>query len=250
MQMLYGYDVAADLAPQTRYDEVVTALGGGGETVTDPRADRSGARPRVRRRRALPGQRHHRRQRGLPARHLRGLSDAVTVTVRPVHADELAEVGRLTVAAYAADGLLVEDDPYAAHLRDAVDPRPRGRGVRRGGRAASCAGTVTFCPQGSPWSEVARPDEGEFRMLAVAPGPTTRRRRGAGRGLPRAVPGARLHRGAAVQPPGAGGRAPHLRATRVPPADGARLVPLPGRRPDGVPSRALSVSQTGEPSAQ
>lgn len=37
MQMLYGYDVAADLAPQTRYDQVVTALGGGGEMVTDPR---------------------------------------------------------------------------------------------------------------------------------------------------------------------------------------------------------------------
>ncbi len=37
MQMLYGYDVAADLAPQTRYDEVVKALGGAGETVTDPR---------------------------------------------------------------------------------------------------------------------------------------------------------------------------------------------------------------------
>jgi len=36
MQMLYGYDVAADLAPQTRYDEVVRALGGGGEMVTDP----------------------------------------------------------------------------------------------------------------------------------------------------------------------------------------------------------------------
>ena len=37
MQMLYGYDVAADLAPQTRYDEVVRALGGAGETITDPR---------------------------------------------------------------------------------------------------------------------------------------------------------------------------------------------------------------------
>ena len=37
MQMLYGYDVVADLAPRTRYDEVVKALGGGGETVTDPR---------------------------------------------------------------------------------------------------------------------------------------------------------------------------------------------------------------------
>ncbi len=37
MQMLYGYDVIADLAPRTRYDEVVTALGGGGEMVTDPK---------------------------------------------------------------------------------------------------------------------------------------------------------------------------------------------------------------------
>jgi acetolactate synthase-1/2/3 large subunit len=37
MQMLYGYDVAADLAQRTRYDEVVRALGGAGETVTDPR---------------------------------------------------------------------------------------------------------------------------------------------------------------------------------------------------------------------
>jgi acetolactate synthase-1/2/3 large subunit len=37
MQALYGYDVAADLNPQARYDKVVTALGGGGEYVTDPR---------------------------------------------------------------------------------------------------------------------------------------------------------------------------------------------------------------------
>ena len=37
MQFLYGYDVAADLAPGTRYDQVVTALGGGGEMVTDPK---------------------------------------------------------------------------------------------------------------------------------------------------------------------------------------------------------------------
>jgi acetolactate synthase-1/2/3 large subunit len=37
MQMLYGYDVIADLAPRTAYDEVVKALGGAGETVTDPR---------------------------------------------------------------------------------------------------------------------------------------------------------------------------------------------------------------------
>ncbi|NLJ54997.1 MAG: acetolactate synthase [Intrasporangiaceae bacterium] len=37
MQMIYGYDVIADLAPRTRYDEVVKALGGAGEMVTDPK---------------------------------------------------------------------------------------------------------------------------------------------------------------------------------------------------------------------
>jgi thiamine pyrophosphate-dependent acetolactate synthase large subunit-like protein len=36
MQALYGYDVAADLQPRCRYDEVVEALGGAGEIVTRP----------------------------------------------------------------------------------------------------------------------------------------------------------------------------------------------------------------------
>lgn len=36
MQAMYGYDVVADLTPQCRYDEVVKALGGAGEMVTDP----------------------------------------------------------------------------------------------------------------------------------------------------------------------------------------------------------------------
>jgi acetolactate synthase-1/2/3 large subunit len=37
MQMLYGYDVVADLGQRTPYDDVVKALGGAGETVTDPK---------------------------------------------------------------------------------------------------------------------------------------------------------------------------------------------------------------------
>ena len=36
MNMLYGYDVIADLTPSTPYDAVVRALGGAGEMVTDP----------------------------------------------------------------------------------------------------------------------------------------------------------------------------------------------------------------------
>ena len=36
MRALYGYDVAADLQPMCRYDQVVSALGGAGEIVTEP----------------------------------------------------------------------------------------------------------------------------------------------------------------------------------------------------------------------
>ena len=36
MQAIYGYDVAADLQPGCRYDDVVKALGGAGETVERP----------------------------------------------------------------------------------------------------------------------------------------------------------------------------------------------------------------------
>ena len=36
MQAIYGYDVVADLQPQCRYDQVVSALGGAGELVTRP----------------------------------------------------------------------------------------------------------------------------------------------------------------------------------------------------------------------
>ena len=36
MEFLYGYSVAAELRPETRYDEVVEALGGHGELVRAP----------------------------------------------------------------------------------------------------------------------------------------------------------------------------------------------------------------------
>ncbi len=36
MQAIYGWDMACDLQPGLRYDEVVRALGGAGETVSDP----------------------------------------------------------------------------------------------------------------------------------------------------------------------------------------------------------------------
>jgi acetolactate synthase-1/2/3 large subunit len=36
MQAIYGWDMACDLQPEMRYDDVVRALGGGGETVSSP----------------------------------------------------------------------------------------------------------------------------------------------------------------------------------------------------------------------
>ena len=36
MEFLYGYSVAAELRPETRYDQVVEALGGHGELVGRP----------------------------------------------------------------------------------------------------------------------------------------------------------------------------------------------------------------------
>jgi ribosomal protein S18 acetylase RimI-like enzyme len=106
----------------------------------------------------------------------------MTVTVRPAHTSELAAVGELTVEAYAADGLLIEHDPYEDRLRDAVT-RAREAEVYVAslpGHLDEIAGTVTFCPDGSPWCELATPGEGEFRMLAVAP---AARRRGVAEAL-------------------------------------------------------------------
>ena len=50
MEFLYGYSVAAELRPETRYDQVVEALGGHGELVRAPRGAAARAGARVRRR--------------------------------------------------------------------------------------------------------------------------------------------------------------------------------------------------------
>ena len=90
------------------------------------------------------------------------------MTVRPAHTSELAEVGDLTARAYAASDLLIEEDPYIEHLRDAAS-RARDAELYVAVVEERIAGTVTFCQHGSTWSEIAQPGEGEFRMLAVDP---------------------------------------------------------------------------------
>jgi len=85
----------------------------------------------------------------------------------PTDPGGLWEVGEVTVAAYAAF-TTGPDDPYLTRLRDAEARAAQAElWVARDG--ATLLGSVTSCPPGSPWREVARPDEGEFRMLSVHP---------------------------------------------------------------------------------
>jgi ribosomal protein S18 acetylase RimI-like enzyme len=89
--------------------------------------------------------------------------------IRRARNDDIAAVGEVTVAAYA-DFTAGEADSYVQHLRDAASrDREAELWVATPDDSEEILGTVTITPSGSPWREIARDGEGEFRMLAVAP---------------------------------------------------------------------------------
>lgn len=81
---------------------------------------------------------------------------------------DLAAVGELTLASYTAY-TLGPADPYIARLRDAGTRAREAELWLAEDDDGSVLGTVTLCPDGSPWREISGPGEGEFRMLAVSP---------------------------------------------------------------------------------
>ena len=99
----------------------------------------------------------------------------------PADAAELAAVGELTLTAYEHDGWLGDaEDVYRDHLRDAVGRERDAELAVALEDDGTLLGTVTYCRAGTPWAEVSKPGEAEFRMLAVAP---AARGRGVGRTL-------------------------------------------------------------------
>ena len=101
------------------------------------------------------------------------------VAVRPARPDEYEQIGDLTVEVYVDGGLTSSASSYVHTLRDAAD-RAAGSELLVAEVAGEIAGSVAYCPPGSPYAEIAGPGEAEFRMLAV-------REKARGRGVGRAM---------------------------------------------------------------
>lgn len=90
------------------------------------------------------------------------------LTIRPATEADLERVGEISVSAYESAGQLEPGAPYIATLRD-TPSRMRDAILLVAEREGTVVGTVTICPYESPFREVSRADELEFRFLAVDP---------------------------------------------------------------------------------
>jgi ribosomal protein S18 acetylase RimI-like enzyme len=98
----------------------------------------------------------------------------MSLTVRPARPEEYAAIGALTVAAYRADDQLTE--AYEPVLVDVAGRAGHGTqlaAVDEG--TGEVVGGALFVLPGSAYAELCRPDEVEFRTLAVAPAAWGRR---------------------------------------------------------------------------
>ncbi|WP_433467693.1 GNAT family N-acetyltransferase [Spirillospora sp. CA-128828] len=102
--------------------------------------------------------------------------------VRVARTDEYELVGELTVEVYVHGGLVNPASPYVSTLRNAAD-RAANAELLVAEVEGEVVGAVAYCPPGSPYAELAGPDEAEFRMLAVR---KTARASGVGRAMVRA----------------------------------------------------------------
>ena len=199
------------------------ALGGGGETVTDPERDRPGAGPRVRRR-ACPT-----------------WSTSSPTSTRPTRAAPSASDRCIDPAGRGpTSSPRSARSPWTAYER--VHRRPA-----RTTTAQPCAtppaatarpscgspmdddelvGTVTYCPLGSPWREMAVRRRGRVPDARRRPGGARpRRRRGAGPALRGPGPADGATRMVLSTPRRDDRGPPHLRTARLRRAPGAGLVP-------------------------
>jgi ribosomal protein S18 acetylase RimI-like enzyme len=101
------------------------------------------------------------------------------LTIRPARPHELPLVGEITAEAYVREGIVAEPW-YLDELRASDRRAAEAVLLVAADERDELLGTVTYCVPGSPWAEVAREGEAEFRMLAVT---AAARRRGVARAL-------------------------------------------------------------------
>jgi ribosomal protein S18 acetylase RimI-like enzyme len=103
------------------------------------------------------------------------------LVVRPIEPADYADVARLTVAAYRADGQLGGEHGYEKVLAD-VPTRASQAEILVAADPATGAilGAVSFVLPGTPFAELSKDGEAEFRTLAVDP---AAQRRGVARAL-------------------------------------------------------------------
>jgi ribosomal protein S18 acetylase RimI-like enzyme len=107
-----------------------------------------------------------------------------SIRVRAAGPADYEPVGRLTVAAYRADGQVAPGHPYESSLADAAARAGAGELlVAVDETTGQIVGTVLFVLPGTRYAELSQPGEAEFRMLAVDP---AAQGRGVGEALVRA----------------------------------------------------------------
>lgn len=92
------------------------------------------------------------------------------IAIRPAAEADLEIIGQITVVAYLRAGQ-IDDGPgrgYGLVLADSA-ARYRDAILLVATRDEEIVGTVTICPPGSPFREIGRDGEVEFRFLAVVP---------------------------------------------------------------------------------
>lgn len=90
------------------------------------------------------------------------------VLIRPLVETDMDRVASMTHAAYATAGHLDANDTYAQTLRDVEGRRAHGE-LLVAEVDGLVVGAVMLCQPESPYAEVSRTGEREFRFLAVDP---------------------------------------------------------------------------------
>ncbi|MEC3915185.1 GNAT family N-acetyltransferase [Nocardia sp. CDC160] len=96
-----------------------------------------------------------------------GADERGGVVIRDAEVGDFAAVGELTVEVYVGEGHVNPQSPYVAELADTAT-RAESAEILVAVRGDEVLGSLTMARPGTPYADIARDGEFEFRMLAVS----------------------------------------------------------------------------------